>query len=153
MGTIYSKTTHIITSASFSNKALLTVKGQVSKESSEQVHQKHGEEGNLGHVHHPSPAAAEDPQQKAHVCVLARSIPYGFSVGQTGLKDKRSTTSLALRRWEEQRDGRQRKTSGWVLHTQSERDTTHRCIYTCVHTLPVHTTGTHTGNIPLSVPS
>lgn len=34
------------------------IKRQVSKESSEQVHEKHGEEWDLGHTHHPSTAAA-----------------------------------------------------------------------------------------------
>lgn len=61
--------------------------------------------------------------KRAQVCVLASPIPYGFSLGPTGLSDNRSITSSALHRWEGQRDGRQRKTSGWAQHTQSEKDT------------------------------
>lgn len=57
----------IPTNESFSSldQALLTVKCQVSKESSKQIHEKHGEERNLGHVHHPPPAA---PAQAQRAC-------------------------------------------------------------------------------------
>ena len=55
----------------FVNWTLFTVKRQVSKEGSKQVHEKHSKKGNLGHIHHSSTAAATQIQRKIHIHIIA----------------------------------------------------------------------------------
>lgn len=69
----------------------LTIKSEVSKQSRQHVHDQHGEDGQVGHVLHPSPGAAVDTNTAQH---LDRSITSSGGQQQAPWPAVTNTTGL-----------------------------------------------------------